>query len=400
MSAAPDPDSPVLRVALFTDTRLPQLNGVSRTLDRLERAIRARHGEVRVWTAHNPAAPRDPDVRGLRSLPFWAYPELRIALPDTAGVMRELREWRPSLVHVATPFGVGLAGRAAARRLGVPLVSSYHTSFSAYARFYHVGALARPGWAFLRRFHNAGRHTYAPSEATADELREHGFQRVKVWSRGVEPARFNPAFRSSGLRDQLGARDGRCVVGNVGRVAREKGLDTMLAAMHELEREAPGRFVFAFAGDGPYLEPLRRAAPPSARFMGRLEGEALSTFFASLDLFVFPSTTDTFGNVLLEAMASGVPILAADAGPTRALLSDGRGLLYYPGAGSNLAAGIRTALAQPERLGSMRSAALTFATQRGWDQIFDDLIADYRAVIAESWPAPPRTPVARAVAAV
>jgi len=390
-------DPSPLRVALFTDTHLPQLNGVSRTLDRLEQAIRARGGEVRVWTARGPDGVARPGVRDVRSVPFWAYPELRIAFPDGERVARELAAWQPSLVHAATPFGVGLAARAAARRLGIPLVSSYHTSFSAYARFYHLGLLARPGWAFLRWFHNAGRRTYAPSAATAQELRDHGFRRVKVWSRGVDTSRFGPAFRSDVLRQQLGARDGRLVVGNVGRVAREKGLDTVLETMHVLDREMPGRFVFAFAGDGPYLDAMRRAAPPSARFMGRLEGEALSQFFASLDLFVFPSITDTFGNVLLEAMASGVPILAADAPPTRALVSDGRGLLYYPGAGANLAGAMRAAVAQPDRLVAMRRAALTFAATRGWDRIFDDLIADYRMAIAEARGALPPVAAARAV---
>ncbi len=373
-----------LRVALFTDTHRPQLNGVTRTLDRLERAIAARGGEVRVWTA-GASGPRGGEpVHDLPSVPFWAYPELRIALPDAARAGRELRAWRPDLVHVATPFGVGLTGRAAARRLGIPLVSSYHTSFSAYARFYRLGLLARPAWAYLRWFHDAGRRTYAPSDATARELRAHGFRRVAVWSRGVEIDRFHPSHRSDELRRQLGALDGRVVVGNVGRVAREKGLDTMLDAMHRLDRESPGRYVFAFAGDGPYLPTLRRAAPPSARFMGRLEGQALSRFFASLDLFVFPSTTDTFGNVLLEAMASGVPVLAADAGPTRALVSAQRGLLYFPGAGANLAAGIRAAFEQPERLAAIRAAGTTFAAERGWDRIFDDLIADYRTAIAEA----------------
>ncbi|MHB2034656.1 MAG: glycosyltransferase, partial [Gemmatimonadaceae bacterium] len=249
-------------------------------------------------------------------------------------------------------------------------------------------------------FHNGGRRTYAPSESAAADLRRRGFKRVKVWSRGVDTTQFNPAHRWQGLREQLGVRDGRLLVGNVGRVAREKGLETMLAAMHLLERATPGRFVFAFAGDGPYLEPLRRAAPASARFLGRVEGEALSRFYASLDLFVFPSTTDTFGNVLLEAMASGVPIVAADADPTRELVTGGRGLLYYPGAGLNLANGIRTAVAQPTRLAAMRDAALTFAAQRGWDRIFDDLIADYRMAMAEARivtrPAAPARAIARA----
>ncbi len=372
------------RVALFTDTHLPQMSGVTRTLDRLEHAVVARGGAVRVWTARAPGGPDEPHVRDLRSVPFWAYPELRMAWPDYARVEREVREWAPTLVHAATPFGAGLAGRRAAIRLGLPFVTSYHTSFSAYARFYRLGLLAGPGWSFLRWFHNSGRRTYAPSDATAQELIDHGFRRVRVWSRGVDAVRFHPSFRSDELRERLGARDGRWLVGNVGRLAREKGLDTMLDAMRQLEVEAPGRFVFAFAGDGPYLDALRRAAPPSARFMGRLEGEALSRFFASLDLFVFPSVTDTFGNVLLEAMASGVPILAADAGPTRALLSDDRGMVYYPGAGANLAAGIRAAAAQPDHLAAMRRVGLTFAAQREWDRIFDDLIADYRLAMAEA----------------
>lgn len=376
-------DFPPLRLALFTDTYLPQLNGVTRTLDRLVRAVQDHDGEVRVWTARDPRAGERTGVATLPSLPFWAYPELRIARPEYGRAERELSAWGPTIVHAATPFGVGLAGRRAAGRLGIPFVSSYHTSFSAYARFYHLGALAHPGWAYLRWFHNAGRRTYAPSDATAGELRANGFRRVKVWSRGVETDRFNPDFRSRALRDRLGVRPDRWLIGNVGRIAREKGLDTMLAAMHVLERDVPGRFVFAFAGDGPYLEPLRRAAPASARFMGRLEGTELSTFFASLDLFVFPSVTDTFGNVLLEAMASGVPVLAADAEPTRGLVTEGRGLLYYPGAGPNLASAIRAAAAQPERLAAMRTAALTFAAQRGWDRILDDLIADYRRAIDE-----------------
>ena len=371
-----------LRVALFTDTHLPQLNGVTRTLDRLERAIRARGGDVRTWTPRDRRAEPTDRVHELRAVPFWAYPELQIALPDARRVLREVERWSPTIVHAATPFGAGLAGRRVARRLGLPLVTSYHTSFSAYARFYHFGVLARPGWSYLRWFHNGGRRTYVPSAATAAELRGRGFRGVRVWSRGVDTRRFHPAFRSACLRDQLGVTSGRWLVGNVGRVAREKGLDTMLAAMHELEREVPGRFVFAFAGDGPYLEPLRREAPASARFLGRLEGDALSAFFASLDLFVFPSTTDTFGNVLLEAMASGVPILAADAAPTRDLVTPGRGLLYYPGAAANLAAGLRAAHANPEMLAAMRGRALTFAAERGWDRIFDDLIADYRAAIA------------------
>ncbi|HVZ77107.1 MAG TPA: glycosyltransferase family 1 protein [Gemmatimonadaceae bacterium] len=373
-----------IRLAICTDTFTPQVNGVARTLDRLTDAVRARGGEVRVWTPRDPGASPRPDVSPLPSTSFWAYPELRLTLARWEPVARDILDWQPTVVHAATPFGAGLAGRHVALSRGIPLVTSYHTNFSAYARFYRLGWLASPGWRFLRWFHNSGRRTYAPSGATAGELRARGFRRVKVWSRGVDTTRFAPSYRSDELRAQLGALDGRILVGYVGRMAREKGLETLLGAMHELDRELPGRFVFAFAGDGPYLATMRRASPASARFLGRLEGEALSRFHASLDLFTFPSTTDTFGNVLLEAMASGVPVLAAESGPSRDILADGRGVLYHPGSALNLARALHVATAQPARLGAMRTASLAYARRHGWARIFDDLMDDYRMVITEA----------------
>jgi glycosyltransferase involved in cell wall biosynthesis len=206
----------------------------------------------------------------------------------------------------------------------------------------------------------------------------------------VESRRFNPGFRASAWRTRLGADDNTIVVAYVGRLAAEKGLDTAVAAMHRVSAGPLGsvarggrRVVFALAGDGPYAVHCRRVAPPppTTHFVGRLEGRALSEFYASADLFVFPSATDTFGNVLLEAMASGVPVIGADVGPTREILAHGGGITVPRADAGALAEAIEMLANDPGRRATIGAAGITYAASRSWDRIFDDLVADYRCVI-------------------
>jgi len=381
-----------LRLALFSDTYAPQTNGVTRTLQRLVAAVRARGGDARVFTAddprRSPGPPADDGVRRYPSVPFWAYPELRLAAPPARSVVRELREWGPTLVHAATPFGVGLAGRRAARALRLPLVTSYHTSFSAYATFYRLGALGSLGWSYLRWFHNGGARTYCPSRAVAGELAARGFRGTRLWGRGVDAAHFHPSRRSRETRARLGADDDTVVVAYVGRLAREKGLDVLLHAMPRvLDRAGPGaKVAFAFAGDGPYAAHCRRAAPPGTTFAGMLHGDELSAFYAAADLFVFPSVTDTFGNVLLEAMSSAVPIVAADAAPTLELLGDA-GVTFPAGDAAALADCLVSLARAPERRTQLGRAARVRASSRSWGAVFDALIADYADVASSARPA-------------
>ena len=397
-SAAPARADAPLRLALFTDTYPPQLNGVSRTLERLTQAVETRGGEARVYTT------TDPGARALRhgetqvwrrpSIPFWAYPQLRLSAPVLGPAYRDLRQWRPTLIHAATPFGMGLTGRRCALALGVPFVTSYHTSFNEYARFYHLGALSGPGWAFIRWFHNSGVRTYVPTRAVLEELRELGFERLQIWGRGVETRRFNPAFRTAAWRARLGADQDTVVVAYVGRLAAEKGLDTALGAMLRLadrsgaSPSATGqpRIVFALAGDGPYADRCRRLAPPppAVHFVGRLEGRALSEFYASADVFIFPSATDTFGNVLLEAMASGVPVIGADVGPTREILAAGGGFTVPRGDAAALASAIDALASDPGRRAALGARGAAYAVQCSWDRIFDELVADYRGLAQPS----------------
>ena len=369
-----------LRLALFSDTYSPQVNGVSRTLERLVAAVRARGGEARVFTTTDPGATADGAVRRVGSIPFWAYPQLRIALPVSPSSSRDLRAWRPTLVHAATPFGVGLAGRAAARRLGVPFVSSYHTHFSAYVRFYRLGLLERPTWSFMRWFHNSGKLTFCPSRAIAEELAAQGFRDLRIWPRGIDTARFHPRYRSEELRARLGASPDATLVAYVGRIAPEKGLDVALAAVRRVLAAEPGKVVFALAGSGPYEAHCRAAAPEGTVFTGHIAGDDLSAFYASADVFIFPSVTDTFGNVLLEAMASGPAIVGAQYGTTTELLAEGRGLTFPSGDDEAMASEILRLVRQPDERARLSRAALAYATQASWEGIFDALIAQYLEV--------------------
>lgn len=376
---APAVSAEGMRLAIFSDTYPPHMNGVAAALGRLAHAVRERGGEVRVVTTTDPRAPgAESAVRRWPSIPFWAYPQLRVSLPPARLVARELFAWRPTLVHVATPFGVGLAALRAARSLGIPVVTSYHTSFSQYAAFYRLGKLSAPGWSFLRWFHNGGLRTYCPSNAIRAELDEKGFRNTRIWGRGVDMSRFSPARRSDEMRARFGAGPGTVVVAYIGRIAAEKGLAVAAAAMRRLEGEKSIRFVVV--GEGPYEERLRSLSPRDAVFTGRLSGDALSEAYASADLFVFPSTTDTFGQVLLEAMASGLPVVAADAGPTREVVGDQAGAFVPPGDDAALAEEIYRLATAPAERSRMAAAALRAASTRSWSSVFDDLVRDYSEI--------------------
>jgi glycosyltransferase involved in cell wall biosynthesis len=348
-------------------------------------AVRARGGDVRIETVADPLAPADDGVSRWPSLPFWAYPQLRMALPSRADVTGSLAAWGPTLVHAATPFGVGLAGVAAARSLGVPLVTSYHTSFPAYLRHYRLTALNAIAWPYLRWFHNRGRLTLAPSRLVADELTSHRFHDVRVWSRGVDRERFHPRFRSEAMRAAMGAGPDDLVVAYVGRLAPEKGVHVAIDAMHEvLASPAAGtaRVRFALAGDGPDEARCRERAPEGTWFAGALSGATLSAFYASADVFVFPSITETFGNVVLEAMASGLPVIAPDIGATLELANESTALLFRAGDAASLAQRVQRLRDDGALRRQIAQAGERVAAARTWDSVWDALVSDYHAASA------------------
>ncbi|MCX5761225.1 MAG: glycosyltransferase family 1 protein [Gemmatimonadetes bacterium] len=378
------------RVAIFTDTFAPQVNGVARTLDRLAEALRERGGSATVVTVDMPASeaealPEDRDVVRWPAVPFWAYPELRIAAPRVREARRLLRALKPDVVHVATPFGIGLAARAAALAEGIPLVSSYHTDFSSYLSHYGLQALSGVAWPYLRWFHNSAHRTFVPTEIGAEALRAQGFQRLRVWARGVDLIRFSPRYRSQALRTAMGVGERDILLVSVGRLAAEKGVDTILAAAARLVATGGPKVRVAFAGDGPAESRYRASAPPGTVFAGRLTGDALSEFYASADGFIFASTTDTFGNVLLEAMASGLPIIAPDAGATTEVAHAGNAMLVPAHDPAALASAMQRLASDASLRQTMREQALECAASRDWGRVWDGLFAEYALVYGPSF---------------
>jgi glycosyltransferase involved in cell wall biosynthesis len=338
---------PLQRLAVCTDTWVPQVNGVAR------------------WPAR----------------PFWAYPQLHMATPSMTRARGILQAFAPDLVHVATPFGVGLSGRQAARALGVPLVSSYHTHFTAYLRHYGLQGLDAISWPFLRWFHNGGARTFAPTRIVADELAGHGFHGTRVWGRGIDTARFSPAHRSPALRSRLGCDDATTLVLYVGRLAPEKGIDVAMTALQPLLAAHRDRLRFVLVGDGPAEERLRASAPEGTVFAGRQEGQALAEHYASADVFLFPSTTETFGNVVLEAMASGLCVVSHHGGPTTEFAHAGTAYPVDVRDAAAMARAVGALLEAPQQRRTIGDAGRAEALRRGWGRVWDQLFAEYEAVV-------------------
>lgn len=374
-----------LRLAIFTDTYPPQVNGVARTLERLAQAIEKRGGAVRVVTVADPEAEDRPSVERWPSIPFWAYPQLRIAAPSRTKALDAIADWKPTLVHATTEFGVGLAGVFAAREAGVPLVTSYHTHFKAYLEFYKMSFMDPIAWPYIRWFHNMGVRTFAPSAIVARELADIGFDNMRVWSRGVDGDRFSPSFRTDAMRTRLGVvRADQVLVVYVGRLAREKGMHVLLKALHQVRERCGDRVVFALVGDGPAESESRAGAPEGTVFTGKLTGRELSEAYAAADLFAFPSITETFGNVVLEAMASGVAVIAPDIGATTEYATRDTAVQFSANDPSSLADEIVRLADDPALRAKVAAAGLATATARTWDSIFDGLVRDYREAVAVS----------------
>ena len=311
-----------LRIALVTETYPPEVNGVALTVARIADGLRRRGHQLQL------VRPRQAgDGAGtagellVRGAPIPCYPHLRLGLPAAHRLRDAWSRWRPELVHIATEGPLGASALRVARELELAVTSDFRTNFQAYSAHYRLGWLRGAILAYLRRFHNRAGCTMVPTEALRAELQAAGFERTLVVARGVDTQLFDPARRSEGLRRQWGAEDGARVVLYVGRLAAEKNLDALLQAFAAM-RQIDARLRLALVGDGPLRDTLRQRCPEAA-FAGQRSGADLAAHYASADLFLFPSLTETFGNVTPEAMASGLPVLAFDHAAAGQLIEHG-----------------------------------------------------------------------------
>lgn len=376
-----------MKVAYFTESLLPHVDGVSRTLAQLFGTLEQRGVDFRVWSPFvpGPEVSWSARVRPVRYVRFPLYPDYRVSLPWGHGAVRELDAWGPDLVHVVSPTPLASWAQRYARRRGIPVVSSFHTHFVSYFAYYGVPRLEGGGWALLRRFYDRCARVYVPSANMIRELDEHGVApgRLELWSRGIDLARFSPGHRDPALRAAAGAEGDTPVVLMVSRLVKEKDLAD-LVGMDRALREAGHRFRLVLVGDGPMRGELL-AALPGAHFAGHQSGEALARWYASGDVFVFPSTTETFGNVVLEAMASGLPAVVVDRGGPPGLVDAGRtGWIARHNDPADLAAKVGALLADPGLRARMGEAAREAARDRDWAAINGRLLESYARVVEEA----------------
>jgi glycosyltransferase involved in cell wall biosynthesis len=373
------------RIALFTGNYHHIPDGVSLTLNRLVRHLEDRGDRVLVFapTVDDPPMRHAGTLVPVPSVSAPGRPEYRLStgFPDAARAA--LEEFAPHIVHVATPDWLGFRALRWARAHGVPVVASYHTHFPSYLDYYRLGVLEPALWSYARWFYNRCAQVYVPSWPMADVLREHGVTTdVRLWTRGVELDRFSPAHRSNEWREAHGFGPHDVVIAFVSRLVWEKGLDVFAEVLAGLRRA--GLPVHALiVGEGPAEEGLRSRMQPDDVFLGHLQGDELSTAYASSDIFLFPSETETFGNVTLEALASGLPVVAADAAGSRMLVDDGvTGRLCPPRDAASFMSATRGLVEDDLARSRMGLAARESAAQYAWPAVLDRLVGYYTDLLS------------------
>ena len=374
-----------MRVALVTENFLPKLDGVTRTLAMLLDHLRS-HGHHAIVLGPEGAPRRYAGARVFeaRGIPLPLYPELRLLFPSPR-LERRLERFRPDIVHVADPVVLGAAGIFWAQRLDVPVLSSYHTNLAAYCSYYRLAALADLTWVYRRFLHNQCMATLAPSPSTAGALTRKGFARVGVWSRGVDSSLFTPQRRSPAWRARMAGDPSRPILLYVGRLSHEKNLATLRVLQSALDTHSAHLVI---VGDGPARAELdRQLAGSRVSFTGYLRGAELAEAYASSDVFVFPSATETFGQVVLEAMASGLPVVAYDSEGVRDLLRHTEtGLLAPMSDLRSFVDAVSYLLDHPERRIMLGTRAHGAARRRTWETVMDELLSQYRKLIADRVP--------------
>lgn len=372
-----------LSIAVVTETHPPEVNGVAMTVGRLIEGLRGRGHRVSVLRPRQSREDRggEGDLL-LAGLPLPGYAGLRFGLPAGGALTRVWRARRPDVVHVVTEGPLGWSAVAAARKLGLPVTSGFHTNFDRYSVHYGLGWLRPAVEQRLRAFYASCDFVLAPTPAIAERLRAEGLgERMRVWARGVDRDLFDPARRDMAWRRAQGFDDGRPVVVSFGRLVMEKNLAAFADAI-DLVEAAQGPAQVLVVGDGPARAWMEQRLP-RAVFTGFLSGQDLAAAIAAGDILLNPSKTETFGNVTLEAMASGLAILAADAPNHRAILRDGRdGLLRPAGDAAACAAALAVLVGDREARTRLGRAARERALQFRWDDILDHVAGVYREATA------------------
>jgi glycosyltransferase involved in cell wall biosynthesis len=368
-----------MKIAFFTETFLPKIDGIVTRLTHTLRYLQDWGHELQIYAPETGiTAYRSSPVIGVSAMPFPLYPELKLAMPKPF-IKEKLQIFQPDIIHVVNPAVLGWAGIQYSKELNVPLLASYHTHLPQYLKHYHLDMFKGLLWQVLRTMHNKARRNLCTSAAMHQELAENGIEHLAVWQRGVDTELFHPDKKSSTMRDVLSQGQPQApLLLYVGRLGAEKRLEQLRPLLTAL----PG-VRLALVGDGPQRGELEKLfADLPVFFAGYLRGEDLAAAYASADLFVFPSTTETLGLVLLEAMAAGCPAVAANSGGIPDIISDGvNGLLFPPEGGIGMAVEkVRALLNDSVFRETLRQAAVLEARRWSWEAATRQLLTFYEEI--------------------
>jgi glycosyltransferase involved in cell wall biosynthesis len=382
-----------MRIALMTEPFLPKIDGIVTMLTKTVECLRKKGDEVLLFApSGGPKELFGAEVVGLPSVPFPLYRELRVALPR-ASMRAKLKAFDPDVIHVFEPVLLGWGGVYYSHVLKVPLVISSHTNIAAYLRYYRLGLAEGLVWSLMRERHRRAELNLATSTVTLHDLEKHGIRNLALWERAVDSHLFRPDARTAEMRNRLsGGEPDKPLLLYVGRLSAEKEV----TKLREVIRAVPEARL-AIVGDGPVRHELEKHfdGTPTV-FTGYMRGEMLASAYASADLFVFPSQTETLGLVLLESMASGCPVVACNAGGIPDAVQDGvTGFLFAPGEPDGLVNTVKRALSEASDLDSIRARARQDVEQHSWEGATEQLRGLYAQVVHNRLTVKPKVPEGR-----
>tara|TARA_Y100001978_G_scaffold195458_1_gene203766 strand:- start:130 stop:1260 length:1131 start_codon:yes stop_codon:yes gene_type:complete len=360
-----------VKIAFFTETFLPKVDGIVTRLTKTIDNLVQNGDEVVVFCPEGcPNEYKGAKIIGVAAMPLPLYPELKLGLPGPA-VSDALEDFKPDLIHVVNPAVLGLGGIWLAKTNNIPLIASYHTHLPKYLEYYGMGMLEPLLWELLKAAHNQALLNLCTSTAMVEELESKGIRRTALWQRGVDTETFKPEFRNQKMRNKLLGKyaDKNSLLIYVGRLSAEKQIERIKPVLEEIPDAC-----LALVGDGPYRSQLEKIFEKTkTNFIGYLSGEELASAYASGDIFLFPSSTETLGLVLLEAMAAGCPVIGANRGGIPDIINDGvNGCLYNPDGNdegkSSLIQATKKILCNSNKKEQMRIAARNEAERWNWNQ--------------------------------
>ncbi|KAB8131770.1 glycosyltransferase family 1 protein [Gracilibacillus oryzae] len=373
-----------MKIAIFTDTFLPDVNGVAKTLGRLTTYLdSSNHHYIVISPKQTRNESATDQIYPQSSFPFPLYKECRISLPKKTEIKNLLLSFEPDIIHVATPFSIGLCGLQLAKKLNIPLVGSYHTDFDHYLHYYHLSLLSRPLWRYMEWFHQSMSRIFVPSAHTFSQLQKRDFHNIQIWKRGVDTTVFHPHYNHSEIRKKYNIKQ-KYILSYVGRLAPEKNIETLAYLFKNLPEQLNRQIHWSIIGDGPSKQYLEEHKTANVTITGFLSQKEVAPFLASSDLFVFPSESETFGNVVLEALACGTPVAGANAGGVKTIIQEGfTGMLCRQGKKDDYINAIASILENSIWRQQLEENAVRYAQKQRWEDQFEDLLTGYQEVINE-----------------